>query len=161
MCTPCCSPWDPRHTGTQHYSTKWSGGRTFCILVVLLLHYIMLVNMFTCLLDVQFSIDQLGPLVEHQFPVCTPHAHAASGLVTHFQAVGNMASPCRLYARLNRWAGIILFISLGTSFQRLEVRTLKKFLLRSSLPFFTYTFKLSAATLVTLSLSLAFSNHVL
>ena len=42
----------------------------------------------------------------------------------------------------------------------LEALTFKKFLLRSSLPFLTFTFKLSAVTLVTGTLSLAFSNHV-
>ena len=55
---------------------------------------------------------------------------------------------------------MILFISGGTVFHLLEILTLKKFFLMSSLPFFTFTFKLSAATLVSLSQSQAFSNHV-
>ena len=39
-------------------------------------------------------------------------------------------------------------MSAGTVFQRLEALPLKKFLLRSSLPFLTFTLKLSAVTLV-------------
>ena len=44
---------------------------------------------------------------------------------------------------------MILFISWGTAFQQLKALTLKKFFLRSNLPFFTLKFKLSFATLVT------------
>ena len=47
----------------------------------------------------------------------------------------------------------------GTAFHWLEALSLKNFLLNSSRPFFTFTLRPSAATLVTLTLSLAFSNH--
>ena len=66
----------------------------------------------------------------------------------------------RLYARLNRCAGIILFVCEGIRFHRLETLTLKKFLLSFSLPFLTFTFRPSAATLVTLALSLTRSNQL-
>ena len=65
-----------------------------------------------------------------------------------------------VYAFLNRWAGMVRFISGGIMFHLLDALTLKKFFLMSSLPFFTFTFRLSVATLVSLSPSHAFSNHV-
>ena len=80
--------------------------------------------------------------------------HAARGQVSILSRLGDWhqglpVPPVRLLEQVGG----------GTMFHLLDDLTMKNFFLKSSLPFITFTFRLSVATLVSLSPSHAFSNH--
>ena len=99
-------------------------------------------------------MDQVGPLDVNQVSICAI-AQLACLVLGLVQTTGIVVSLARwrLYARLNRCAGIIFLIWEGMRFHWLETLTLKKFRLISSFPLFTFTFRLSAATLVTVTIT--------
>ena len=94
---------------------------------------------------VRLHVQYVRPHLEFSTPAWAPWAKGDKNVLEKVQ---------------RKAVGMVRFISGGTIFHLLDDLTLKKFFLKSSLPFITFTFMGSAATLVSLSPSHAFSNYV-